>query len=444
MTSSSTRPQTSQPPKARSEGALQPGHKPSRLKADWLKSPAVTRVFTALNQEGFEARVVGGAVRNSLLGRPVSDIDFATTAPPDDTIRLAQAAGFKTIATGIEHGTVTLVIKSPGAPPASFEVTTLRRDVDTDGRHAKVAFSQDWQADASRRDFTINALYVDAEGRIYDPVGGLDDILHKRVRFIGDPEQRIAEDYLRILRFFRFFAEYAPPESVPDTEALEAIVRGRGGLARLSGERIRQEMLKLLIAPQALSALSAMRDYGILHRICGVTRLGIFRKMQAAEALLSLSPDPLRRLAALAVTVAEDAKRLATRWRLSNAGRDRLLQMAASQPQIHQDMKELDAKIALYRLGVDNYRDRLLMACAHADPNYQPGRWIWLYELPDRWPIPQFPLKGSDIMALGVPEGPQISFWLKKIETYWIKRNFEPSPRHLRRAAKQLIRAASS
>src|ERR1700687_2543514 len=281
--------------------------------APWLKSGPTARVLQLLDGNGEEARVVGGAVRNALLKIPTGDIDIATTALPTEVIRRAKAAGIKSVPTGIEHGTVTL-----GVDAQPFEVTTLREDTETFGRKAKVAFGRDWTRDAERRDFTINALSVDADGVVHDHVGGLDDIQAKRVRFIGEPDQRIAEDYLRILRFFRMHAAFGSGE--PDRAGYLACVSARAGLATLSAERVRMEMMKLMVAQGATGAIAAMVEGGLLLPIFGgVAYTGPFAAMIAAERSLGLEPDPVRPLGALAVAVTEDAKRLATRMRLTNA-----------------------------------------------------------------------------------------------------------------------------
>src|SRR6195256_6411715 len=281
--------------------------------APWLKSGPTARVLELLDSNGEQARVVGGAVRNALLQIPPGDIDIATTALPDEVIRRARAAGIKSVPTGIEHGTVTLVIdKHP------FEVTTLREDTETFGRKAKVAFGRDWVRDAERRDFTINGLSVDAEGVVHDHVGGLADIAARRVRFIGDASERIAEDYLRILRFFRIHAAYGAGE--PDRAGYLACIGGRIGLANLSAERVRMEMLKLMVATGAAGAITAMADGGLLLPILGgVAYTGPFAAMVSVERQLGLAPNPIRRLGALAVAVTEDARRLGTRLRLTNA-----------------------------------------------------------------------------------------------------------------------------
>src|SRR5882757_1887695 len=254
--------------------------------APWLGPGPAARVLALLNGDGEEARVVGGAVRNALMGIPIGDIDIATTAVPDEVVRRAKAAGIKSVPTGIDHGTVTLVVE--GQP---FEVTTLREDTETFGRKAKVAFGRDWVRDAERRDFTINGLSVDAGGLVHDHVGGLDDIAARRVRFIGDPKLRIAEDYLRILRFFRFHAAYGSGE--PDRAGYLACIGASAGLAGLSAERVRMEMLKLMAAGGAAGSVQAMADGGLLLPVFGgVAYIGPFKAMIAAERLLGFAPDP--------------------------------------------------------------------------------------------------------------------------------------------------------
>src|ERR1700719_1058636 len=283
------------------------------LDVPWLRSGPTARVLKVLDGNGEEARVVGGAVRNALLKIPIGDIDIATTALPTEVVRRAKAAGIKSVPTGIEHGTVTLVVE---AQP--FEVTTLRQDTETFGRKAKVAFGRDWVSDAERRDFTINGLSVSADGVVHDHVGGVADIAARRVRFIGDPDQRIAEDYLRILRFFRMHAAYGA--DAPDRSGYLACIRARAGLVNISAERVRMEMLKLVVADGAINATIAMADGGLLLPILGgIGYLGPFAAMAAGERALHRGPDAMLRLGALAVAVPEDAKRLAVRLRLTNA-----------------------------------------------------------------------------------------------------------------------------
>jgi poly(A) polymerase len=383
--------------------------------ASWLKTGAPARVLRLLNGDGEEARVVGGAVRNALMKLPVGEVDIATTAVPDEVIRRARAAGIKTVPTGIDHGTVTLVIDS-----RPFEVTTLREDTETFGRHAKVSFGRDWIGDANRRDFTINALSVGPDGVVHDYVGGLADIAARRVRFIGEADRRIAEDYLRILRFFRMHAAFGAGEV--DRAGYLACIGGRAGLATLSAERMRMEMLKLLVAGGAAAAVDAMADSGLLQTIVGgVTYPGTLAAMIAAEHALDLQPDPMRRLAALGVAVTEDAKRIATRLRLSNAEAKVLDSMGHRWWRLA-GMDETRAKRRLYRLGEAAYRDRLLLAWARVGGDS--GRWIGLARLPERWTAPKFPLKAADFTARGIAEGPALGHVLTLAEDAWLAADF--------------------
>jgi poly(A) polymerase len=382
--------------------------------ASWLKSGAAARVLNLLNGDGEEARVVGGAVRNALLNIPIGDVDIATTAVPEEVIRRARAAGIKSVPTGVEHGTVTLVIDSH-----PFEVTTLREDTETFGRKAKVAFGRDWERDAERRDFTINGLSVDAAGRVHDYVGGLDDIAARRVRFIGDPNQRISEDYLRILRFFRIHAAYGAGE--PDRPGYLACINARAGLVTLSAERVRLEMLKLMVA-----------DFG------GVAYPGPFSAMISIERALGLAPDPVRRLGALAVAVTEDAKRLSTRLRLTNAETKALDSMGHRWWRLG-GMNEDTARRRLYRLGEDRYRDRLLLAWARSGDDSSSASWRQLATLPDRWVAPKFPLKASDFIARGIAQGPLLGQVLGLAEDAWLAANFPLDESALKAIADQAV-----
>src|SRR3984893_745189 len=385
--------------------------------APWLTSGPAARVLTLLNGDGEEARVVGGAVRNALLDLPIGDVDIATTALPEEVNRRAKAAGIKSVPTGIEHGTVTLVVDGH-----AFEVTTLREDTETFGRKAKVAFGRDWVRDAERRDFTINGLSVDAAGVVHDHVGGLDDILAKRVRFIGDPDRRIAEDYLRILRFFRIHAAYGAGE--PDRNGYLACIRLRAGLATLSAERLRMEMLKLVIADGAAGAVAAMAVGGLLLPILGgIGYTGPFAAMISVERLLGLKPDAVRRLGALAVAVTEDAKRVAARLRLSNA------ETKAPDSMGHRwwgvgGLDEAIARRRLYRLGEDRYRDRLMLAWARAGADADSAHWRELAALPERWRAPKFPLKAAGFLARGITEGPALGRVLALAEDAWLAADF--------------------
>src|SRR6202163_4371396 len=398
----------------------------------WLKSGASARVLGLLDGDGDEARVVGVAGRNALLQTLRGDIDIATTALPDEVIRRARAAGIKSVPTGIEHGPVTLVVD--GQP---FEVTTLREDTETFGRKAKVAFGRDWGADAARRDFTINGLSVDADGVVYDYVGGLDDVAARRVRFIGDPNMRIAEDYLRILRFFRIHAAYGSGE--PDRAGYLACIAGRAGLATLSAERVRMEMLKLMVAEAAAGAVTAMADGGLLLPIFGgVAYTGPFAAMIAAERLLGLAPDPVRRLGALAVAVTEDARRVATRMRLSNAETKVLDSMGHRWWRLA-GMDEATARRRLYRLGADRYRDRLMLAWARAGRDSDPTPWRELAALPERWSVPKFPLKAADFNARGIADGPALGQVLKLAEDAWLAADFPLDEAALKTIADQTV-----
>ena len=402
------------------------------LDAPWLNSGPASRVLKLLNGGGEEARVVGGAVRNALLGVPIGDIDVATTALPEEVVRRARANGIKSVPTGIEHGTVTLVID---AHP--FEVTTLREDTETFGRKAKVSFGRDWVGDAHRRDFTINALSVGLDGVVHDYVGGLRDIADRRVRFIGEAKARIEEDYLRILRFFRFHAAFGTGEI--DRAGYLACILARAGLATLSAERLRMEMLKLLVAVRAVDAVIAMADGGLLQMILGgVTYGGTFAAMIEAERTLSLKADPIRRLAALAVALPEDARRLTTRLRLSNNESKALDSMGHRWWRLA-GMDEARARRRLYRLGEERYRDRLLLAWARAGRSADPAPWIVLAQLPQHFTPPKFPLRAADFIARGVAEGPPLGQVLTLAEDAWLAADFPLAPAALAAIADQAV-----
>ena len=396
---------------------------PSLATAEWLLAPATQAVLGFLGDNGFDARVVGGAVRNALLGRAVGEIDIATTAKPEQVIASAKALGIKTIPTGIEHGTVTVLIKGK-----SFEVTTLRRDVVTDGRHATVAFTDDWAEDASRRDLTLNALYCDASGAISDPLGGIDDVLARRVRFIGDARARIREDYLRILRFFRFTAEYS--DGAPDQAGLDASLAERHGLLALSAERVRAELVRLLIAPRAVPTIAAMVGHGLLTALLPIApRLGIFANLVAIEATNSLSPNAPLRLATLTVAVSEDATRLADHLRLSTAERNVLVRSANSQRlDPMSDDRSLRAK--LYRMSETSFAEASLLSWAASSQRPDSLQWKRLLNFNHRWQSPVCPISGKDIMARGVAPGPHVGEVLREFESWWITNDF-PSERSL-------------
>jgi poly(A) polymerase len=400
--------------------------------APWLQSGPAARVLALLNGGGEEARVIGGAVRNALMNIPLGDIDIATTAVPDEVVRRAKEAGIRSVPTGIAHGTVTLVVESE-----PFEVTTLREDTETDGRRAKVTFGRDWVRDAERRDFTINGLSVDATGVVHDHVGGLADIEARRIRFIGDPAQRIAEDYLRILRFFRFHAAYG--DGAPERVGYLACIAGRGGLSGLSAERIRMEMLKLVVAKGAASAVVAMADGGLLQPLVGgVCYTGPFAAMIEVEQEMGLAPSAIRRLGALTVAVTEDARRVTTRLRLSNAEAKALDSMGHRWWRLP-GMDEARARRRLYRLGEDSYRDRLLLAWARTGADRDVAQWRALATLPQRWQAPHFPLKAADFIARGIAEGPALGHVLTLAEDAWLAADFPLQAQALSAIADQTV-----
>ncbi len=407
---------------------------PSLGDQPWFAARAVRQVFALLDRDGDEARVVGGAVRNALLGRPVRDIDFATTATPDVVVQRAAAAGIKTVPTGIEHGTVTLVVDGRG-----YEVTALREDIATDGRHAVVRFGRDWEADARRRDFTINALSADASGRIHDPVGGYDDIVARRVRFIGDAATRIAEDRLRVLRFFRFHAEYG--EGALDAAGLSAAMAARNDLRDLSAERIGQEMRKIVVAPRAAEVVAQMQERGILGIVLGgVGYLAQFARAIHGEAGVGATPVAATRLAVLTCRIEEDVVRVTERLRLSNLERDRMLAALAASGSFVRPPGEREARAALYRRGPEAYRDGIVQAFAWSDVN-DPPLWRSLYTLPDRWTPPRFPLNGRDVMASGRERGPEVGTLLRAVEAWWIGEDFAPDETAVRARLQQMIAA---
>jgi poly(A) polymerase len=385
----------------------------------WLKLDVgpTAAVLGVLDRDGEEARVVGGAVRNALLGLRPGDVDIATTAVPDEVIRRAGAAGFRPVETGKEHGTITVV--ADGVP---FEVTTLRQDVETYGRRAKVLFGRDWRQDAQRRDFTINALFATRDGTVHDYVGGLADLEARRVRFIGDPGTRIAEDHLRILRFFRFHASYA--DGPLDTAGLVACIRAHTQIDTLSRERVRMELLKLLIASAAAPTCQAMMDAGILGPVLGgVPLVASLRRMAAIEATAGFMPDACRRLGALGVGIVEDAERLSQRLRLSNAETERLISMGNGwwriSPTDEQAMRTL-----LYRIGEEHFRNRVSLAWARAGTELGDHDWLRTLQLPERWTRPKFHLKAADFIARGLVPGPHLGKALAAAEDAWVAANF--------------------
>ena len=395
--------------------------------APWLMAPALQRLLALLSEGGEQARVAGGAIRNTLLGEAVGDVDIATTCLPDETVARAERGGYKAVPTGYEHGTITVVADS-----AAYEVTTLRADIETDGRRARVRFGRDWQADAERRDFTINALYADADGRIVDLVGGLTDIDSRTVRFIGDAEARIREDYLRILRFFRFFARYGSGR--PDAAGLKACARLKQGLDTLSAERVWSELKSLLAAEDPSRALLWMRQAGVLTAILPESEkwgIDAIHGLVRAERDLGWSAEPLMRLAAIVPPDAPRMAALAQRLKLANAERDRLVAWAAT-PQIDHTASETELARLAYRAGRAGFDDRLRLALASARARaftddtamIEAGGYYRLKKFLDGWTMPEFPLGGADLIAIGIPAGPKMGNALRDLEEIWIDSGF--------------------
>ncbi len=394
----------------------------------WFQEPGLKRLMALLNGSGAETRVVGGAVRNSLLGMPVGDIDLATTLLPAEVTGRAAAKQIKVVPTGIDHGTVTLVVDGKG-----YEVTTLRKDVATDGRHAEVAFGASWQEDADRRDLTINALYVGLDGEVVDLVGGLADIETRTVRFIGDAEQRIAEDYLRVLRFFRFFAHYG--RGRPDAAGLKACARARGQLKSLSAERVWSEMKKLLGAPDPGRALLWMRQSGVLTEILPETEkwgIDAIPGLIAAEQALGWEPDPLLRLSAITPKDPARMVGLAERLKVSNAEAIALDRFARA-PKPQETVTDVAFDRDLYRYGKEGIIGVLKLEISSvrgqaegsdAKAMARNARLSDLLRRAQAFERPVLPVKGSDVLAAGVPSGPKIGQILGTLEEGWIASNF--------------------
>jgi poly(A) polymerase len=366
-------------------------------------------LLDALSRGSVGARFVGGCVRDTVAGRPVGDIDIdiAVDRPPEDVVRALAAAQIKTVPTGIAHGTVTAIVDR-----RPYELTTLRRDVETDGRRAVVAFTDDWLEDASRRDFTFNALYADADGALYDPFDGLGDLAVGRVRFIGDPDRRIAEDRLRVLRFFRFHAWYGNPPF--DEAGFAACRRNAGTLGALSAERVAKELLKLLAAPSPAGAVDAMIETGVLDRwlpeLAGTARL---RKLAEREDL----PDPVRRLAAI-LPESADATAIGKRLKLSTQQALRLSVMLARDPVLDIAGGPRAWRADIYRLGTNLYVDRLLLATEAA------GDWRAALRFARSWTPPELPVSGGDALKLGVASGPRVGALIEEVERWWVGRDF--------------------
>ncbi|HEY1431276.1 MAG TPA: CCA tRNA nucleotidyltransferase [Stellaceae bacterium] len=380
----------------------------------WATDPATRGVIGALAAGGAVARFVGGSVRDALLGQPppgsgaMTDIDIATPAPPERVMELLEKDGIKVVPTGLAHGTVTAIA---GTPPRHFEITTLRRDVETYGRRARVSFDADWAADAARRDFTINAIFLDPDGTVHDPMAGLADLRARRVRFVGDPATRIAEDVLRILRYYRFEARFGT--GLGDPPARAACRAMANLLPTLSNERVARELVMLLETSDPVGVLEMMREDGVLPIV-----LPEAQRFDRLRHLIAIEPetDPLRRLAALIEVDGAGAISLAERLRFSNAWRDRL-QGLAPPWDIRPAADTSAQRRALYRLGAERYRDIALLLTAEGAMSRD--RFAELIALSRDWTPPVFSLTGRDVTALGIPPGPQVGRLLNAVLAWW-------------------------
>jgi poly(A) polymerase len=401
----------------------------------WLRAVNTRQVVAALSAEGGDVRFVGGCVRDALVGRPVKDVDIATHLPPDQVMRLLQAAGIKAVPTGLAHGTVTAVA---GGQP--FEVTTLREDVETYGRRAKVAFTDDWTADAGRRDFTFNALSCAPDGTLYDPFGGIADLRAGRVRFVGDARARIEEDYLRLLRLFRFQAHYGRKPIEP---AVLAIARETAPMLRqLSGERVQTELLKLLAAPDPTPVVASMIEHSVLPEALPVTGTAdVLRALLRAEDK-DAAVDPLLRLAALIEPRRTAAETVVERLRLSRRQHFALVYWLAPPIDPGKDVPARERRRAARKLGAAIYGKLLRLDWARKSagkPRARPGaRLAAALAEGDRLAGLSFPVHGRDVLALGVPEGPALGDLLDQVEDWWAERDFRPTRRECLRHLKAL------
>jgi poly(A) polymerase len=391
---------------------------PARIVMPWARTPAAEQVVAALQAGGAHVRFVGGCVRDAIMGKVPSDIDIATPEPPETVIARLDAAGIKAVPTGIAHGTVTAI-----ADHQPFEVTTLRRDVETDGRRAVVAYTDDWREDAARRDFTMNAIYADPDGTLFDPVGGQADLAAGHVRFVGNAHQRIAEDYLRVLRFFRFHARFG--RGAPEPSALAACAAARDRLGRLSAERVAAELLKLLALDDPMAGLGPMVETGVLGALVPeaieIARLeGLLR----IEADL-FRTDAVRRLGAL-LPDEEAARAVGTRLKLSNADKARLVAMHAIVPALAPDMAVRAMRRWLYSVGVQTFSDLVLLRWA-ADPERgHDVAWRTALAIAESWTPVRLPVKGEDLVAAGIAPGTEVGRLLDEVERWWMDQDFRP------------------
>ncbi len=407
----------------------------TRLEApDWMNAPATRKLCRALESGGHAVRFVGGAVRDGLLGREPAEIDLATSATPEQVIAALKKAGLKPLPTGLEHGTITTSFDG-----RAFEITTLRVDVKTDGRHAQVAFTEDWQADAARRDFTFNALYADRDGTLHDPAGGLADLRAGRVRFIGDPNRRIGEDYLRILRFFRFFAAYGRGEA--DPAALAACAAHISGLQRLSGERIRNELLKLLAAPRGPAAVRLMAACGIWDALMpAAARIDRYEGLRRLEDEHFFTPDPVLALAAFFDGHAA-AQPALDRLKLPKAHSSRIRAVLEDRSKIVSYLAMRQTRRLLYQLGPELFTDRVFLEWALEKKPANAVQWRALLAMAQAWEKPRFPLTGHMVQSAGVPPGPETGRVMREVEEWWIDADFTDDKFSLIERLKAVVQA---
>jgi len=408
-------------------------------RAPWLINESAQKVFSILEDGGFVARAVGGCIRNTLLGVDVADVDIATTAPPEQVLELATIASLGAHPTGLAHGTVTLV--SQGIP---YEVTTLRRDVETMGRRAVVAFTDDWKEDAGRRDFTMNALYCDRNGNLFDPLDGFEDLAERRVRFIGDARMRIQEDFLRILRFFRFHASYG--RGPIDEAGLAACIAELDGIDTLSAERLRVEILRILLTPGAVEAIDYMLRSGVFERIVPLADISenavlVFSRLIEIETRISIAPCPIRRLAGLISRGNDVARRVAERLRLSNAEAEKLSgaksALSGATRAVYDQPSQLRALI--YRCGRVAVEDALLLAWATSGASHDDPAFLKAIALTTTWSPPRLPFKGADLLNMGIAAGPRVGETLRAFEDWWVAADFPSDQGVLRARLKTIV-----
>ena len=391
-----------------------------------MDAPDIFVLFDIMTAGGANIRFVGGCVRDAVLGRAVTDIDFATDAEPARVIELLGERNIRALPTGVEHGTITAILDQ-----RQFQITTLRQDIETDGRRAEVRYTKDWSVDAARRDFTMNSMSADPDGTIYDYVDGLTDLRAGRVRFIGEAEERIAEDYLRILRFFRFHATYGL--TAPEAQALQACRDASNQIEKLSGERVWQELSRILVIAEPVHVFALMEEAGILRLLFPVgSSTSRLQALAALEAMVGVAPEPIRRMTALFQPDREEASQIATRLRLSRPETSRLDNLSASRDKSIVGMPDLALRRSLYTLGVDLFQDLFLLDWADQfalDPPVVTGNnleWRATWDAAQCWQPHVFPLSGKDVIAAGVGEGPAVGKILGKIEDWWIEQGFRP------------------